>query len=84
MSDPTNADQVRLRENLWFLADLVNDPLFEIPKDRRTDALLALIQAAALESVASSLIEVRDAIDRLGHETVRRGAAKGGSFVPEE
>lgn len=64
----TNAE-FRVRKSLWFAADLVNDPLLEIPENRKADLLVAITQAIALESIADSLDDIKH---QLGNITVKR------------
>ena len=83
MSGPSDPSHFPPRATLWFLADLVEDPLVEIPKQRRVDALLSLVQAAALESVACSLGDIKNAISELAYEVRSLRPTKGAFGEPK-
>jgi hypothetical protein len=67
---PHNHAHFRVRESLWFAADLVNDPLLNLPDDKKPDALIAIAQMIAIESVSDSLADISKQItalsDKLG------------------
>ncbi len=64
-AQPTTNAEFRVRKSLWYAADLVNDPLLEIPENRKADLLVAITQAIALESIADSLDDIKQQLGNI-------------------
>jgi len=72
-ADPKNHAHFRVRDSLRFAADLIKDEFPEFKDDKLPDAILAIAQTIAIESVADSLADVEKQLQALSDKlaTVR-------------
>ena len=69
-ANPHNAAHFRVRESLWFAADMIDDPLLNLPDDKKPDMIIAIAQIIAIESASDSLADISKQLSALSDKLV--------------